>query len=57
MNTIHHSYCNNCEKIGHTFSNCRKPLVSHGIITFRLGIGFVSIIFAIFLANWEFKKM
>ena len=35
MNTIHHSYCNNCEKSGHTFSNCRKPLVSHGIITFR----------------------
>ena len=25
-------------------------------ITFRLGIGFISIIFAIFLANWEFKK-
>ena len=36
MNTIHHSYCNNCEKTGHTFSNCRKPLVSHGIITYRI---------------------
>ena len=25
-------------------------------VTFRLGIGFISIIFAIFLANWELKK-
>lgn len=35
MQTIYQPYCNNCEKSGHTFSNCRKPLVSHGIITFR----------------------
>ena len=28
-------YCNNCDKYGHTFYNCRKPLVSNGIIAFR----------------------
>lgn len=28
-------YCNNCDKTGHSFHNCRKPIVSYGIITFR----------------------
>ena len=35
LNNNNHTYCNNCEKPGHSFSNCRKPLVSHGIITYR----------------------
>lgn len=29
------SYCNNCDKIGHTFHTCRKPIVSYGVIAFR----------------------
>lgn len=36
MNNSYQTYCNNCEKSGHAFSNCRKPLVSHGIITYRI---------------------
>ena len=28
-------YCNNCDKSGHTFNNCRKPITSYGIIVFR----------------------
>lgn len=36
MNSHHHVYCNNCDKPGHSFANCRKPLVSHGIITYRV---------------------
>jgi len=28
-------YCNNCDKAGHNFHNCRKPFVSYGIISYR----------------------
>lgn len=28
-------YCNNCDKSGHSFHNCRKPFVSYGIISYR----------------------
>tara|TARA_B110001469_G_scaffold127798_2_gene150601 strand:+ start:773 stop:1585 length:813 start_codon:yes stop_codon:yes gene_type:complete len=28
-------YCNNCDKLGHIFHTCRKPIVSYGIIVFR----------------------
>jgi ADP-ribose pyrophosphatase YjhB (NUDIX family) len=28
-------YCNNCDKSGHSFHNCRKPFISSGIIAFR----------------------
>lgn len=28
-------YCNNCDKYGHSFHNCRKPFESSGIIAFR----------------------
>lgn len=28
-------YCNNCDKYGHHFHNCRKPFESSGIIAFR----------------------
>jgi 8-oxo-dGTP pyrophosphatase MutT (NUDIX family) len=29
------TYCNNCDKYGHNFHNCRKPFESSGIIAFR----------------------
>jgi 8-oxo-dGTP pyrophosphatase MutT (NUDIX family) len=29
------NYCNNCDKSGHSFHNCRKPLISSGVIAFR----------------------
>ncbi len=28
-------YCNNCGKHGHIFQNCKKPIISSGIIAFR----------------------
>lgn len=31
-----HEYCNNCDKLGHTFHTCRKPIESNGVIAFRL---------------------
>ena len=31
------TYCNNCDMQGHSFSNCRKPIISNGIITYRIG--------------------
>ena len=27
--------CNNCGKRGHTFYNCKMPIISNGIIAFR----------------------
>jgi hypothetical protein len=27
--------CNNCGKIGHTFNQCKLPIISYGIILFR----------------------
>ena len=30
-----YSYCNNCGKTGHIFQNCKKPIISSGIIAFR----------------------
>lgn len=32
-----HSVCNNCGKPGHMFHQCKLPIVSYGIILFRLG--------------------
>lgn len=29
------SYCNNCGKNGHSFHQCKSPIVSYGIIAFR----------------------
>ena len=29
------TYCNNCDKTGHTFQSCRLPIISNGIIAFR----------------------
>jgi ADP-ribose pyrophosphatase YjhB (NUDIX family) len=28
--------CNNCNKVGHRFYNCKLPIISYGIILFRL---------------------
>lgn len=30
-----YSYCNNCGKHGHIFQNCKKPIISSGVIAFR----------------------
>jgi len=29
------NFCNNCGKTGHIFQNCKKPIISNGIINFR----------------------
>lgn len=29
------NYCNNCSKLGHTFSQCKHPITSIGLIVFR----------------------
>ena len=28
-------FCNNCGKTGHLFQNCKKPIISTGIINFK----------------------
>ena len=28
-------YCNNCGNFGHTYSNCRHPILSYGIILYN----------------------
>lgn len=30
-----YQYCNNCGKQGHIFQNCKKPIISSGIIAFK----------------------
>ena len=30
-----YQYCNNCGKLGHIFQNCKKPIISSGIIAFK----------------------
>ena len=30
-----YQYCNNCGKQGHIFQNCKKPIISSGIISFK----------------------
>jgi hypothetical protein len=32
----HQTYCNNCGKTGHSFSHCKTPITSYGIIAFRI---------------------
>jgi ADP-ribose pyrophosphatase YjhB (NUDIX family) len=34
-NYYHQNFCNNCGKTGHIFQNCKKPIISTGIINFR----------------------
>ena len=29
-------FCNNCGKIGHLFHQCKIPITSIGVITFRI---------------------
>ena len=31
-----YQYCNNCGKSGHIFQNCKKPIISSGIISFTI---------------------
>ena len=33
---MNQSYCNNCGKQGHSFHNCKSPIVSYGVIAFRI---------------------
>ena len=28
-------YCNNCGNFGHTYSNCRHPILSYGVILYN----------------------
>ena len=37
MNIKHHNnqFCNNCGKIGHSYNQCSKPIISLGIIAFN----------------------
>lgn len=35
MNKLTYQFCNNCGKHGHLYSNCKKPIISNGIIAFR----------------------
>lgn len=35
MNNKHHA-CNNCNKMGHFFHQCRVPITSYGIIAYRI---------------------
>lgn len=33
---MNQTYCNNCGKSGHSFSHCKTPITSYGIIAFRI---------------------
>tara|TARA_B100001093_G_scaffold520469_1_gene616339 strand:+ start:10518 stop:11306 length:789 start_codon:yes stop_codon:yes gene_type:complete len=35
MKKYYQTFCNNCGKSGHTFQNCKKPIISTGIINFK----------------------
>lgn len=35
---MNQSYCNNCGKQGHSFHNCKSPIVSYGVIAFRIAL-------------------
>jgi len=32
---MENNYCNNCGKIGHSYSQCKMPITSIGVIVFR----------------------
>ena len=34
-NSKNNNFCNNCGRIGHLFHQCKNPITSIGIITFR----------------------
>ena len=36
MNNIEQQYCNNCGKQGHLYNQCKTPITSSGLITFRI---------------------
>ena len=31
-------YCGNCDKYGHVFKNCRKPITSFGLVVFKIDL-------------------
>ena len=35
MKKYYQTFCNNCGKSGHTFQNCKKPIISTGVINFK----------------------
>ena len=37
-------FCNNCGKIGHLFHQCKVPITSIGVITFRIINGSIEIL-------------
>ena len=30
------NYCNNCGNFGHTYNNCRHPILSYGVVLFHI---------------------
>lgn len=36
MNKHHHGLCNNCGKSGHQFHQCKMPIISYGMVVFRI---------------------
>ena len=36
MNNIEQQYCNNCGKIGHLYNQCKTPITSSGLISYRI---------------------
>ena len=36
MNSMEQNYCNNCGNYGHLYGNCRHPILSYGVILFRV---------------------
>jgi ADP-ribose pyrophosphatase YjhB (NUDIX family) len=39
MTETENNYCNNCGKYGHLFHQCKVPITSYGVITFRVNNG------------------
>ena len=36
MNSMEQHFCNNCGNFGHTYNNCRHPILSYGIILYTI---------------------
>ena len=36
MISMETKYCNNCGNFGHVYSNCRHPILSYGIILYKI---------------------
>ena len=47
-------YCNNCGNYGHSYANCRHPILSYGIILYNYNeSGVPYIVFVGFLAPFS----